>query len=200
MFVVCKLQEFTFETIPQPLKTQFGHVIANPLSVKVDAGKMVGFMPVYATREDALSEHPESELMEIRLKEASKLSDQCTQGNHKSCKSATCDCWCHSYHKHSHTDAGKTSIHTHKSGDVPHGHHGSRYGNLISEEEPLRAWKLRDFDECKCGDYRHQHEGGKGKCKMPNDILHGMKPCERFRLSKRAAEIPESYREGAKHD
>ena len=52
---------------------------------------------------------------------------------------------------------------------------------------------LTDFDECECGDYRHQHENGIGRCTMPNDICHGMKPCEAFRLSARATEVPSAY-------
>ncbi len=45
---------------------------------------------------------------------------------------------------------------------------------------------LNDYDICCCGDYRHQHENGTGKCRMPDDICHGMQPCESFRLAERA--------------
>lgn len=38
------------------------------------------------------------------------------------------------------------------------------------------------FDKCKCGDYRYQHENLTGKCKLPNDLCHGMQPCNSFRL------------------
>lgn len=37
-------------------------------------------------------------------------------------------------------------------------------------------------DICVCGDYRHQHESGTGRCRMPDDICHGMQPCKSFRL------------------
>lgn len=43
-----------------------------------------------------------------------------------------------------------------------------------------------DYDECECGDYRHQHEAGTGRCTMPNDLTHGFKACPTFRLHKRA--------------
>ena len=39
------------------------------------------------------------------------------------------------------------------------------------------------FQVCECGDYRHQHEEGKGKCIMPNNITHGYKECTKFRNS-----------------
>lgn len=58
---------------------------------------------------------------------------------------------------------------------------------------PLRGWLVTDFDSCECGDYRHQHDRGLGRCQMPNDGTHGFKPCLAFRLSKAATEIPEAY-------
>lgn len=45
---------------------------------------------------------------------------------------------------------------------------------------------LDPLDECECGDYRREHEGGTGRCRMPDDLCHGFKPCLQFRLSKRA--------------
>lgn len=44
------------------------------------------------------------------------------------------------------------------------------------------------LDECRCGDYRRDHENGTGRCKMPNDLCHGFKPCTVFRLSRPASE------------
>ena len=47
-------------------------------------------------------------------------------------------------------------------------------------------WKDEDWDICECGDYRHQHENGVGKCfecLMVNDLCHGFKPCLEFRRS-----------------
>jgi hypothetical protein len=37
------------------------------------------------------------------------------------------------------------------------------------------------LDVCACGDFRHQHENGTGKCNMPDDLCHGMEPCLQFR-------------------
>ena len=45
--------------------------------------------------------------------------------------------------------------------------------------------KDEDFDECECGDYRIQHENGVGRCKMPDDICHGLMPCLKFRLARK---------------
>ena len=39
------------------------------------------------------------------------------------------------------------------------------------------------FELCVCGDYRHNHENGKGKCRMPNDITHGYQECKKFKRS-----------------
>lgn len=52
------------------------------------------------------------------------------------------------------------------------------------------AGDLADFDECECGDYRHQHVDKVGRCTMPNDLTHGFEACHRFRLSRAATQIP----------
>ena len=52
-------------------------------------------------------------------------------------------------------------------------------------------WRKRDFDQCECGDYRHQHRDGTGACTLPNDLSHGFKPCSCFRLAETASELPE---------
>lgn len=44
------------------------------------------------------------------------------------------------------------------------------------------------LDVCKCGDFRREHSGGVGRCRMPNDASHGFKTCELFRLDHDAAE------------
>ncbi len=36
------------------------------------------------------------------------------------------------------------------------------------------------YEVCACGDYRHQHENGIGRCTMPNDLCHGFEPCLAF--------------------
>lgn len=60
MFVVCKLEQFNLEPSPNQL-------LRIPLEIEVET-KMVGFLPVYDTREDAIADYPNSELMEIRFK------------------------------------------------------------------------------------------------------------------------------------
>ena len=42
------------------------------------------------------------------------------------------------------------------------------------------------IDLCECGDYRRDHDGGAGRCRMLNNITHGMQPCRAFRLDRRA--------------
>ncbi len=59
MFVVCKVQDFEFEPSPKNRS-------AFPVEIKVDKGKMVGYLPVYETKEDALADYPDAKLMEIR--------------------------------------------------------------------------------------------------------------------------------------
>jgi len=59
----------------------------------------------------------------------------------------------------------------------------------------MNDYKPSDFDGCECGDYRLQHERGVGRCKMPNDMTHGFKPCTEFRLfGPPATEIPRPYK------
>lgn len=40
------------------------------------------------------------------------------------------------------------------------------------------------LDECDCGDYRRDHANGTGRCKMPDGLCHGFKPCFKFILSR----------------
>lgn len=57
------------------------------------------------------------------------------------------------------------------------------------------AWKVSDFDECYCGDYRKDHAGGSGACvfnHMPGGP-HAGKKCFSFRLTRAATEIPKPY-------
>lgn len=54
MFVVMKIQDFDFESLNFPLP------------VTVDKGKMIGFLPVYATEEDALAEFPDAKLVAVQ--------------------------------------------------------------------------------------------------------------------------------------
>ena len=57
MWIVKRLCKFTdFET-----KAGF------PIPIEIDASPAVGFLPVYATREDALADYPDSDLVEIRF-------------------------------------------------------------------------------------------------------------------------------------
>lgn len=41
----------------------------------------------------------------------------------------------------------------------------------------------RRTDVCACGDYRHSHVNGDGRCILPNNLVHGFQPCRAFRLS-----------------
>ena len=55
------------------------------------------------------------------------------------------------------------------------------YGDRVC----LLCGKRKDIpgsrDVCECGDYRYQHENGTGKCRMPDDMSHGFKPCLAFK-------------------
>lgn len=53
---------------------------------------------------------------------------------------------------------------------------------------------LIDFDECECGDYRQDHDLETGRCRMPDNMAHGMKPCLAFKLFRPAMEVPEPFR------
>lgn len=61
-----------------------------------------------------------------------------------------------------------------------------------ARQSPERKWTLSDFDGCACGDYRHQHVNGIGRCTLGS--LCTPYPCQRFRLSSDATEIPPPYR------
>lgn len=52
------------------------------------------------------------------------------------------------------------------------------------ESEEINSFQ-RPFDVCECGDYRHQHVDGSGRCKLGS--LCTPTPCQKFRLF-RAAE------------
>ena len=52
---------------------------------------------------------------------------------------------------------------------------------------------IEDFDLCKCGDYRHQHEDGAGRCMISWSESH-IGICKSFRLFTKATEIPEVYK------
>ena len=42
--------------------------------------------------------------------------------------------------------------------------------------------KPERFDICRCGDYRHQHENGTGKCYFGKDLTHGYEFCLKFEI------------------
>ena len=54
MFIVMELEEFEVEAVNFPLP------------VKVDKGNMVGYLPVYASTEEALADYPDAELVPCR--------------------------------------------------------------------------------------------------------------------------------------
>lgn len=55
-------------------------------------------------------------------------------------------------------------------------------------------YKLADFDVCECSDYYRDHDPETGRCRMPDNMAHGMKPCLAFKLWYAATEIPEPFR------
>ncbi len=59
MFVVMRLQDFEVEPAPN---SRF----VPPVPVVIESGKMIGFLPVYTTRGDALTDFPDAKLMEIK--------------------------------------------------------------------------------------------------------------------------------------
>jgi len=59
MFAVCILKDFEFEPVP-------GQLVKLPFPIKIDKGKMVGFLPVFQTEEDAHADYPLAKLIEIR--------------------------------------------------------------------------------------------------------------------------------------
>jgi len=49
------------------------------------------------------------------------------------------------------------------------------------DESGVPVWTCPEcLEVCECGDYRYQHENRTGKCKMPNDMCHGFRPCLKF--------------------
>ena len=55
MWIVMRMQDFEFE----PSRVM-------GLAVKIDSGKMIGYLPVYATREDAKADFPDGPFAEVR--------------------------------------------------------------------------------------------------------------------------------------
>jgi hypothetical protein len=60
MFIVMKIQDFKFEESPD-------NILHLPFPVKIEPGKMIGFVPVYETKEDALSDFPGAVIAEVVL-------------------------------------------------------------------------------------------------------------------------------------
>lgn len=57
MWIVMKIQDFEFEPT------------TSPISFIIETGKMVGYIPVYNTLEDAKEEFPNADYCEVREKE-----------------------------------------------------------------------------------------------------------------------------------
>ena len=57
MFIVMLLQDFEFEQSPN-------QILRFPFPIVTDKGKMIGFLPVYDTREDALIDFPNAQIFE----------------------------------------------------------------------------------------------------------------------------------------
>ncbi len=62
------------------------------------------------------------------------------------------------------------------------------------EARVKRVYGTIDFNECECGDYRQDHDLETGRCRMPDNMAHGMQPCLGFKLFHMASEIPEPFR------
>ena len=60
MWVVMNMQKFEFDTIPS-------HILPFPISY--DMGKIIGYLPCYQTKEDALKDFPDGDIKEARFKE-----------------------------------------------------------------------------------------------------------------------------------
>ena len=65
MWVVMRIRKFEMETCSTP-----------PLPVKVEKDKMIGFLAVYKTKEDALADFPSGPVMEIAKIEEEELCEQ----------------------------------------------------------------------------------------------------------------------------
>jgi len=61
MWVVKILGSFDIETSP-------ANRLKLPFPVSIETGKMIGFLPVYETIDDARAEYPDADYMEIRKK------------------------------------------------------------------------------------------------------------------------------------
>jgi len=60
--VVMKIQPFELEQSPK-------NILRLPFPVVVETGKMIGYLPVYNSIEDALADYPDTELALVQGKE-----------------------------------------------------------------------------------------------------------------------------------
>jgi hypothetical protein len=58
---------------------------------------------------------------------------------------------------------------------------------------PVEQIAEKPFDVCRCGDFRHQHVNGTGRCKLGDLCFPGR--CQKFRLSDTEAEYAARYPE-----
>ena len=54
MIVVMRIHDFEFEPVNCPLP------------IHVDKGKMIGYLPVYETKEDAMEDYPDAKFLEAK--------------------------------------------------------------------------------------------------------------------------------------
>lgn len=59
-------------------------------------------------------------------------------------------------------------------------------GLIPSPRWPAARTAASPYDICECGDYRRDHEGGRGACTFPPDPVPGHEPCKRFRIATRS--------------
>ncbi len=123
---------------------------------------------------------------ECNYKDPHIKSVHCNDGHYKNLVCPACVEVTKGEGTHAHVwDDGSKYIHSHKKGDIPHGHHGSRYKD---------KHQLSDYDLCVCGDYRLQHENGTGKCTVCEYTENLSPKCKEFRLAEKATKIPEPHK------
>jgi len=67
MWVVKVIEDFEFEPSPS-------NRLKFPFPISIESGKMIGFLPVYETLEDAKTEYPDADYVEIRKKNERDVS------------------------------------------------------------------------------------------------------------------------------
>lgn len=97
--------------------------------------------------------------------------------------------WCARLVRERLVQVNRTAGSARKAGGWYDSHAITEEGQAVLRMSPADIVPIHhDLDECECGDYRRDHVNGTGRCRMPDDLNHGLQPCEAFRLSKRYQE------------